>query len=154
MEMITHAELINDPVSLGYTVFVATRNDEALTALVNDKTKFTKLGWITVAGFKTWCAGHNSEYVNIETVAGNNTSPYYAIAKILLSSFNSSVTDQALNLSDSNILGMLNTWPFVDTTGASKATLIAFGTFQASRADILAVSASLSDVSDVLNRGY
>ena len=146
-------ELQTDPMALGYAPLKTARNDAGLFALMNDKTKFTLLGWISEAAFNTWCSSHNAEYVNIETLAANNTSPYYASAKSLLRCLSGAITQGSINLADANVMALLNAWPFVDTTGASKAALIALGTFPASRADVLGISASVSDISNALNGG-
>jgi len=152
--MSLYTELTTDPIALGYAALITVRNDAGLEALINDTTKFTLPGWISVSQFNTWCALHNAEYQNIKTLSANSSSPYNSAADAILRTLTGSISTGALNLADANVMALLNAWPFVDTTGAAKAALIALGTFSASRAQVLGISASLNDISTALNRGY
>lgn len=146
-------ELQTDPMALGYAALITAGNDGAIYALINDKSRFTKSGWVTVSAFNTWCALHNAEYINIQSLAANNASPFYAAANSLLRCLNGAVSDGAINLADTGVFGLFNSWPFVDTTGSAKSALIALGTFPASRADILSISATIPDIAHALGRG-
>jgi hypothetical protein len=144
-------EILTDPMALGYAPFITAGNHITIHALLNDKTRFTKLGWITVASFNIWCASHNTEYIHIETLASDNTSPYYSSAKSLLRCLTGSIIEGAINLADGNVFALLNVWPYIDTTSAAKNALISLGTYPASRADILEIDCSLTVISTTLN---
>lgn len=151
--MTPYTELTTDPAALGYAPFVSARNDQKLYDLLHAITT-TKLGWISVSDFDTWLAGYDAEFANMKTLAATPASQFYGDANILMSRMSSSDPRGAIDLSDPNVMAMVNTWPFVDTTGAAKAALIALGTYPASRADVLPFSCDLSDISNSLNRGY
>ena len=152
--MSLYIELTSDPMAMGFSPYITTRNDAMLEQLLNDTSKFTIKGWVSVSQFNTWCASNNAEYLNIKNIATNTASPYFAAAEAILRTLTGSLSQGSLNLTDSNVMNLLNAWPFVDTTGATKAALIALGTFPASRAQILGIPASLNDISTALNRGY
>jgi hypothetical protein len=149
-----YTELTTGPLASQIAPYLAVRNDAAIADLLNAK-NYTKPGWISVAKFNTWCAANNAEYANIESLASNSASPYYAAAKSLLRCLNGAVTDGAINLEDAIVMGLVNAWPFVNTSGTSaeKAALIAAGTFPASRAEVLSMDCSLNAISHTLNNG-
>jgi hypothetical protein len=111
---------------------------------------YTKPAWVSVADFNSWCASHNAEYLNIEAIAGNVSSPYFSAGRALLRCLNGAVNSGAINTADSLVLTLLNAWPFVDTTGAAKTALISLGQIPASRADILGIDCSLTAIRAVI----
>jgi hypothetical protein len=147
-------ELTTDPMGLGYAPLIVSRNDAGCELLLNDATKFTRPDWVSVSEFNTWCASHNEEYQNIKALAANSSNPYNSAADAILRCLNGAINTGALNLADVNVMNLLNAWPFADTTGATKAALIALGTFPASRAQVLGISATIDDISNALNKGY
>ena len=124
--------------SLATTIapYLASGNDVAIFNIVHDRSLFTRLDWISVADFNTWCSLHNAEYVNIESLAANSASPYFSSAKALLRCLLGSINSGAINLGSPTVLSMLNAWPYIDVTGASKNSLMAYGTFPASFSDL------------------
>jgi len=152
MSSALYTEITTGPLSAQIAPYLDTRNDAAIAALLNAQTT-TKTGWASVAAFNTWCAANNAEYINIETLAANDASPYYSIAKSLLRCLTGAVADGALNFADPKVIALFDVWPFVDSTGATKATLEATGTFPASRAQVLGIDCSLDAVSATLNSG-
>lgn len=145
--MSLQTELSTDPMVLGYAAYIASGNVVELYNLIHDTSKFTMYGWISVSQFNTWCASNNAEYLNIKNIAANTASPYFAAAEAILRTLTGSISQGSLNLADTNVMTLLNAWPFVDTTGATKSALIALGTFPASRAQVLAIPASMQDIS-------
>jgi len=142
-------ELTAGPLATEIAPLIASGNYGAVSDLLKS-TIYTKYGWITVAKFNAWCAANGDEYVNIETHAANSASPYYSAAKSLLRCLNGAVADGALNLDDQLVMGLLNSWPFVDGTGVTKNSLIALGTFPASRGYIIEVDCSIQAIADAL----
>jgi hypothetical protein len=128
--------LTNGPLASEIAPHLANGDDGIIYAIVTDKTRFTQPGWVSVASFNTWCAGNNAEYANIEALAANQSSPYFSAARSLLRCLNGAVNAGAIDLTSASVIGLLNVWPFVDTTGATKAALIAYGTYPASLSDL------------------
>ena len=147
-----YTEITTDPLNIGYAQYVSTRNDAAIANLLNAP-NYTLPGWISITAFNTWCAAHNAEYLNIVTLSTATTSPFYASANALLRVLNGVNPLGAFDMSDASIISLFNAWPFIDTTGASKAALVSLGEYPASRAQILKIDASAGAVSFALNIG-
>jgi hypothetical protein len=139
------AQMTTGPLASLIAPYLASGDDSAIHNLATSKT-FIKYDWISVADFNTWCASNNAEFVNIQNVAATPSSPYYSAANSLLRCLNGAVNAGAINLGSSTVTALLNAWPFVDTTGTAKNSLIALGTFPASQADLTGLDWSIPSI--------
>lgn len=143
--MTLYDELTTGPLAAEIAPHLPTGNDGAIVGILNRK-DIPAYGWITAADLSTWCALHNEEYLNIESLASNNQSPFYAAAKMLLNCLSGAIGENAINLAAPEVMALVNSWPFVDQTGAAKAALLAKGQKLVSRAEQLGIRVSDTDV--------
>lgn len=139
-------ELTNDPASLGYQPHIDVGADGEIYALLYAK-QFAAYGETSCNSFAAW-ATQTGQLAVIEDESKNTTSPLRSIALSLLYVLTS---NRPIDFGDADIVAMANVWlAGGKMTQAEYDSLLARASKSISRAEVLGINPSVTDIAQAL----